>query len=325
MSKVNRNAPRRAAGSEATYTLEEFNREFPDDAACLEHLVRTLYPDGILCPKCRKVTRHHRIASRPSYSCQSCGRHEHPMAGTIFQDSATSLRLWFYAIYLMASTRCGISAKQLERETGVTYKCAWRMFNRIRSLVPQTEDKPMGGTVEMDEAFIGGKAKWKNCGRPTGIGPSEGKAIVHGIAERGRDGKHGRVSVSVIPTNSVKAIMPRVVEKVLPSTTVYTDTWVAYDALDQMGHRHSRINHDQKVYVSGDVHTNTIEGFWSLVKRGISGVYHGVSAKHLPAYLDEYAFRYNNRDATERRGMFDAFLSRVRKVSLASASAAPGA
>jgi transposase len=133
MSKVNRNNPIRSGASDSTYSLMDFEREYPNDAACLEKLVEWLYPNGILCPNCKAITKHHRDRKRPSYSCQNCGHHEHPMSGTIFQDSATSLKLWFYAMYLMASTRCGISAKQIERETGVTYKCAWRMFKQIDS------------------------------------------------------------------------------------------------------------------------------------------------------------------------------------------------
>src|SRR3712207_4487063 len=159
MSKVNRNEPKRSTASESRYTLFEFERDFPDDAACLDYLVRELYPDGIYCPTCQRITKHHREKARPSYSCQFCGHREHPMVGTIFENSATSLRLWFYAFYLMASTRCGISAKQLERELGVTYKTAWRMFKQIRSLLSQDE-APLDGTVEVDEAYLGGKAKW---------------------------------------------------------------------------------------------------------------------------------------------------------------------
>jgi transposase len=138
----------------------EFTAQFPDDGACLEHLVQKLYPEGIYCPTCERVTKHYREKNRPSYACQYCGHHEHPLVGTIFENSATSLRLWFYAIYLMSSTRCGISAKQLERELGVTYKTAWRMFHKIRSLLDQ-DGAPFGGPVEMDEAYIGGKARWQ--------------------------------------------------------------------------------------------------------------------------------------------------------------------
>ena len=135
-----RNDPKRQPSSDSRYSFMEFEREFPDDATCLEWLVSHLYPDGIYCPKCERVTKHHRIAARPAYACQFCGRHEYPMVGTIFEGSSTSLRLWFHAMYLMASTRCGISAKQLEREIGVSYPTAWRMFKQIRSMLDQDDD-----------------------------------------------------------------------------------------------------------------------------------------------------------------------------------------
>src|SRR6266567_8878436 len=147
MSKSDRNNPRGGSASESRYTLFEFEQEYSDDVACLEALVARLYPDGIFCPKCQKVTKHHRVKSRTSFSCQFCGHHEHPMKGTIFEDSATSLKLWFHGIFLMSQTRCGISAKQLERDLGVTYKTAWRMFHKIRSMLTQ-DDEPFSGTVE---------------------------------------------------------------------------------------------------------------------------------------------------------------------------------
>jgi transposase-like protein len=156
-----RNDPKRQKSSDSRYSFMEFERDFPDDATCLEWLVSHLYPDGIYCPKCKRVTKHHRIAARPAYACQFCGRHEYPMVGTIFEGSSTSLRLWFHAMYLMASTRCGISAKQLEREIGVSYPTAWRMFKQIRSMLDQ-DDMTLGGTVEVDEAYFGGKDKWKH-------------------------------------------------------------------------------------------------------------------------------------------------------------------
>ena len=140
------------------YTFKDFEREFPNDEACLEWLKDYLYPDGIFCETCQAVTKHHKVASRKSYSCQYCGHHVHPTANTIYHKSSTSLRTWFHAIYLMASTRCGISAKQLERETGVTYKTAWRMFKQIRMMLDEDRD-PFSGQVEADESFFGGKAK----------------------------------------------------------------------------------------------------------------------------------------------------------------------
>src|SRR5438105_1155441 len=168
MSRSDRNNPKRAGGSESRYMFTDFERDFPDDTGCLEWLKDYLYPDGIYCPKCQKVTKHHRVKTRTCYACQFCGHQEYPMRGTIFEDSATSLKLWFHAIFLMSQTRCGISAKQIERELGVTYKTAWRMANRIRSLLG--DDTPLSGTVEIDEAGIGGQGKWmhksKKKGRP---------------------------------------------------------------------------------------------------------------------------------------------------------------
>jgi transposase-like protein len=315
MGKTNRNQPKRAASSDARFATFDLAREFPDDAACLDYLVTKLYPNGIFCPKCNKVTRHHRVKARPCYACQFCGHQEHPMKGTIFEGSSTSLQLWFDAIYLMASTRCGISAKQLEREIGVTYPTAWRMFNRIRSLLGQDGDGLLSGTIEMDEAYFGGKDKWKHeSKRPhAGRGPVT-KTTVFGMAQRGASGSKGKVAVKVADGSRASDLLPHAKAKVLPASTVYTDGFKSYNALEGMGFSHERVNHEQRVYVSGDVHTNTIEGFWATVKRGIGGTYHSVSTKHLQSYLDEYAFRYNNRDAIGR-GMFDAFLSRIEKAS----------
>jgi len=324
MSRSNRNHPRRSTASESCYTIFEFQEEFPDDASVLEFLVAKFYPEGIYCPKCEKVTKHHREANRPSYACQYCGHHEHPLKGTIFEGSATSLKLWFYGIYLMASTRCGISAKQLERELGVTYKTAWRMFNKIRSLLVQDEWM-LEGTVEMDDAFIGGKARWRSPARSKALGTADdhyvGKTAVSGMAQRGPKrtpayrGRSGQIRAEVSDrriTHGERAEQTEI--KVMPGTMIYTDESPHYDDLKTAGggYPHRRVNHSENVYVSGDVHTNTLEGFWALLKGGIGGTYHAVSAKYLQTYLDEYAFRYNNRDA-EGRGMFNAFVDRIEK------------
>src|SRR6266536_3962640 len=140
------------------YTFKDFEQQFPNDDACLDWLKDYLYPDGIFCKTCDKVTKHHRVASRRSYSCQFCGHHVHPTAGTIFHKSTTPLELWFYAIFIMSQTRCGISAKQLQRELGVTYKTAWRMFNQIRKLMGE-ETGHLSGAVEADETYVGGKRR----------------------------------------------------------------------------------------------------------------------------------------------------------------------
>jgi transposase len=278
-------------------SLMEFMKEFPDDATCLEHLWRCRYsPDGehALCPKCEQVRsfkKYPMANRRTSWTCTGCGHHIHPLAGTIFHKSATSLHLWFYAMYLMSSTRCGISAKQVERELGVTYKCAWRMMNLIRTHLMEQDGKPLEGDVETDETFIGGKPRANS--KLTYQQHMDNKAIVWGAVERG-----GKVHAEVIPFSGAGDIRPRVLDNVKAGSRLYSDGWKAYRTLATM-YEHQWVDHASKVYVDGDVHTQTIEGFWSLMKRGIDGVYHNVSHKWLPSYLNEYVFRYNHRDGID--------------------------
>jgi transposase len=289
------------------YTLKDFQRQYPDDATCLEWLKNYLYPDGIYCVKCEATTLHHRVKSRPSYSCDHCGHHVHPTADTIFHKSPTPLTTWFYAIYLMAQTRCGISAKQIQRETGVTYKTAWRMFKQIRSMLDEQESGQLGGKggVEMDETYYGGRRKG-GCGRPM-VGDRKGKTTVVGVVER-----KGRVRAMVAADVKADTLIGIVREHVMPKSTVFTDEFASYDGLAVRGYKHRRINHSEKIYVTGDnIHTNTIEGFWSLVKRGISGVYHNIGRHYLQSYFNEYSFRYNRR--FDEQPMFLSFLKQVEK------------
>src|SRR5687767_4615854 len=189
MPPVNRNAPKRAKSSESDYTLMDFMAEFPDDKTCLDWLWRNRYSaDGVhaQCPKCeqeRAFERYETSQQRQSWTCTGCGHHLHVLAGTIFEKSSTSLHLWFYAMYLMTSTRCGISAKQLERELGVTYKTAWRMANLIRKrrMVQDSEPLDCGEPVEIDEMYMGGRRRGTRRGRP---GPESHKVPVLGIVQR---------------------------------------------------------------------------------------------------------------------------------------------
>ncbi len=301
MSKVDRNNPKRSKASESSYSLMEFMRDFPDDATCLDFLWRERFSeDGrhAECPKCDRERSFYRSASRPSFCCDTCGHHLHPTAGTIFHKSATSLQLWFYAMYLMTSTRGGISAKQVERELGVTYKTAWRMCNLIRNqLMTDDDDTPLSGEVEVDETYIGGKLKMSERRRliARGIDPrgphSKPKTTVFAAVER----NGGRVRATVVPDSRAATLGENVETFILPSATIYTDDWKGYADLVARGYTHYRINHSERVYVSGRVHTQTIEGFFGNTKRGISGVYHSVSTKWLQGYLNEYAWRYNHR------------------------------
>jgi transposase-like protein len=288
------------------YTINDFNRQFPDDAACLEHLKEQRFPSGIAyCEACKTEHKHYRIKGRPVYSCDHCGTQISPMAGTIFEKSTTSLRLWYYAMYLMASTRCGISAKQIQRETGVTYKTAWRMFRQIRSLLSETDMQLEGSKVEMDECYVGGRPRGVKRHTPKWL-RSDHKSVVAGVVER-KTGK-GRVIARVVEDASKKTLQDFAHEFILPESTVFTDEHPSYTGLDKT-YTHHRIQHAAGVYVRGDVHTQTIEGFWSTVQNGIRGVYHSVSKKYLQTYLDEYSFRYNRRD--QGNLIFNAFLKRV--------------
>ncbi len=247
--------------------------------------------------------KHYQTAEkRNAWTCVGCGHHIHPTAGTIFHKSATSLHLWFYAMYVMTSTRCGISAKQLERELGVTYKTAWRMFTLIRNQLMVQTDDPLTGKVEMDEMYVGGKprqtvrAAWANLPQTQRKSAAKSWSLEHRTPVFGMVERQGNVAAYVVPSTKGATLMRHVKARVLPSAVIYTDDAPAYrKPIPQAGYQHQRVHHAAHVYVEGDSHTQTIEGFWSLVKRGIGGTHHAVSAKYLQGYLNEYAWRYNHR------------------------------
>jgi transposase len=319
MAPGNRNQPKRAASSDSTYTVMDFMRDFPDDAHCLDYLWQTQYDLGdgrTHCPKCEEIRKFHRVAARPSFSCDSCGHHIHPTAGTIMHKSSTSLQLWFHAIFLMAQTKCGISAKQLERELGVTYKTAWRMFTRIRNELMAPDYTSLGRMVEMDETYLGGKPRNSDkaefgkdpAGRQSAAikWSHENKVPVFGMVERNthilRDGKtkpevtrHGNVAAYVVPKNPQTTIMAHIANQVEEDAVIFTDDARIYDRLSDDGFTHHTIKHSQGVYVDGPIHTQQIEGFWANMKTGIVGTHHHVSAKWLQGYVNEYAWRYNRR------------------------------
>jgi transposase-like protein len=284
----------------------EFMREFPDDATCLEWLWRTRYSaDGetARCPKCdqdRTFKRYETKQRRQSWTCTACGHHIHPTAGTIFHKSSTSLHLWFYAMYLITSTRCGISAKHLERELGVHYKTAWRMFNKIRNQLMTQETDQLAGSVEIDETFVGGKPRQADRNRRAKYGWNaqtdywNRKAIVFAAVERG-----GRVRAEHVPHSRGPLVERKAREFVLPGSMIFTDEYRPYQRLGKTGYTHRRISHNAKVYVDGDVHTQTIDGFFGLFKTGVRGAHHAISHKWLQGYLNEWAWRYNRRDSGE--------------------------
>ena len=281
------------------FTLKDFQTMFPDDDSCLEYLRNEWFPEVMTCEGCGKQAKFYRITTRKVYGCEHCGFQFSPAANTIFHKSPTPLTTWFYVIYLMAQTRGGISAKQIQRETGVTYKTAWRMCKQVRSMLGEDFDK-FDGEVEVDESYFGGEVHDGTRGRG-----ASNKTAVFGMVERG-----GKLEVRTVPNVKRNTIMPIVADNIEQGTQIYSDEFNIYQALPAMGYKHDTVPHAEKIYVLGNAHTNTIEGFWSQVKGGVRGVYHSVSSKYLQNYLDEYAFRYNHRD--DVTPMFLTFLSHVK-------------
>ena len=283
--------------SSQIYTLIQFNAEFPDDDACLEAIMEMRWPGGIItCDRCNVKRLHHRVTGRTAYACDRCGNHVYPLAGTIFEKTTTPLKLWFHAIYQMGSTKCGISAKQIQRETGVTYKTAWRIFKQVRSLLSDGDLQLEGPTVEVDESYYGGVRKY-NRGRS--MRGDKKKTPMVAVVQRG-----GKAVARVLPEVTSKELLKTIRRHVTPNSVIYTDERNSYRNIRRMkgpggrnlGFTHFHINHSLGRYVrEGHIHTNSVEGLWSLIKRGIGGVYHSVSPEYLQNYLDEYTFRYNRR------------------------------
>jgi len=304
MPPVDRKNPVRAKSSDSRVSFMEFIREFPDDDACLNHLWRTRYSeDGehAECPKCEQVRpfkRYETKQRRQSWTCTACGHHIHPTAGTIFHKSSTSLHLWFYAIYLVSSSRCGIAAKQLEREIGVNYKTALRMLHLIREQLMEQGDTPLSGDVEVDETFMVGR-RMRNSERrrraEMGINPMnphrENTQIVYGAVER-----KGRIRATVIPDSRAATLLGQTVEYVLPGSMIFTDEWKPYMRLNRLGYYHRRIRHNVRLYVDGNVHTQTIDGFFGHFKTDVRGTHHSISERWLPGYLNEWVWKWNHRD-----------------------------
>lgn len=281
------------------YTLRDFRAQFPNDEAVLDWLVKRLNPDGVHCVKCDKVTKHHRLANRRAYSCQECGNHYYPTAGTILHRTRTPLVDWMYAIFLMSNTRTGVSAKQLQRAIGCTYKTAWRMFHQIRSMLD--EDHPlMDGPVEADETYIGGHHRGQ-FGRST-----KNKSVVAGITDR----ETGEMEARVVPNAKADTLTEHIMDEVEPGATIHTDEWCGYWRLPRLGYVHEFCHHGKEQWVSGNSHTNTIEAFWGLLKGGLMTVHRGaVRPSYLQAYVNEYAFRFSHRNAC----MFNAMTGMIAK------------
>ena len=267
-------------------TVRQFFQKFSDDQACLAHLFEVRFGQGHTCPKCDRSAKWYPLKSELAFSCQWCGHHIHPMVGTIFEGSRTPLQLWFYAMFLFTTTRNGVAAKELQRQLGVTYKTAWRMGHKIREHMALVDgDGMLEGQVEVDETYIGGY-------RPGGQG-GKGKAVVMGMLE-----KDGDVVTEVIPDRTSKSLMPHIRDHIERGSEVHTDEHKGYNPLDRTDdYARKSVNHSQEEYVGEDGETtNSIEGFFSQLKRTIGGTHISVSRKHLAKYAKECEFRFNRRE-----------------------------
>jgi transposase-like protein len=281
-------------------TVAQWETAFPTEDACCAYLVRHRWPMGIRCPRCGSERVYDLKTRQWHWECPDCRkggayRFSH-ITGTIFENTNKPLRQWFRVIHTMLTSKKGVSALQIYRTMGFgSYKTAWYMCHRVRAGLANEEFRRLIGIVEIDETYVGGKGKnrhGKHDRNPRDHGRSvDRKSIVIGAVER-----KGNVVARVIERADVKTIIHFVNETVSHKVSLIAhDNWTPYRALPKK-FEHKAINHYAKQYVVGAVHTNTIEGFWSILKRGVVGTYHKVSRKYLPLYVAEFQFRYNNRN-----------------------------
>jgi transposase-like protein len=297
----------------------EFNKKFPTEQACVEYFIKTRYKDGIKCNHCGSQKYVYRAThNKKCFVCHACKNGFSIFAGTIFEKSSTDLRKWMYAIHLFLNGKKGISALQLKREIGVTYKTAWRMLKKIREAMGNDDDDMSGlkGIVECDEVYLGGRAENKHMNARIKAKGIFEKMCVFGMIERGGDVKALRV-------NDAKAntLISEINKSIQQGSIVMTDEHKGYNSISGFKYNHRTVNHSVSEYVKDGfvntreggfkkfkVHTNTIEGFWATLKRGIKGNFHHISKKYLQDYVNEFAYRYNNR---ENNNLFEGLLNRM--------------
>jgi transposase-like protein len=274
---------------------------FDTDLKCRQYLASKVWQDSKpVCPHCKHEEVYH-FSDGKRYKCKECKKQFTVTVGTIFEGSHIPLQKWFMAGYLISAHKKGISSLQLSRDLNITQKSAWYMLHRYRFAIrTQSFLAPLDKTVEIDECFVGGKERFKHKSKRGLIE----KTPVFGMVERG-----GEVRAEVVPNLLKKTVTPIIYKHISYEAVIMSDEATIYEKLYKV-YIHGKVHHASGEYVRGNVHTNTIEGFWSLFKRGVVGIYHFVSAKHLDKYIDEFEFRYNTKKSTEQN-RFDFMLGKT--------------
>jgi len=278
-------------------TLTEFTDYFADEETCVKHFAVIRFANGEYCPHCGH-TEIYTFRDGKRYRCAKCKQDFTIRTGTVFGESKLPLRKWFMAIYLLLTCNKGISSVQLAKQVGVTQKTGWFIDHRIRSAMKQNKGQ-LFGRIEADETYIGGAARNMHKDKKKNIGTGgKGKTPIIGIVQRGGD-----VKATVAENLKNDTLTSNIADKVKSGSFVYTDEHRGYNGLHRMGYLHGRVRHSRLEFVVGDAHTNTIESFWALFKRGYHGIYHWMSKKHMQKYVDEFTYRFNRR-AGEAQNIF---------------------
>jgi len=277
---------------------------FKEEKTCIEYLEKQRWDGEPVCPFCGEK---HIYRTNRGYKCAKCHKKFSVTVGTVFENSKIKLNIWFAAIYLCTAHKKGISSLQLHRDLGVTQKTAWFMLHRIREIMKIKAPEMLSGTIEADETFIGGHNKNRHIGKK--VKESQGRSVKDKTPVFGMMNE-GMVKTRVVKDTKASTLKPIIKSMVENGSIVVTDEWHGYDNLSS-DFKHEIINHNEGQYVKNGFHTNGIEGFWSLFKRGVYGIYHSTSKQHLNRYCDEFSYRFNTRGINDV-GRFSLSLTRVK-------------